>query len=209
LNNGGTVTWVNSRSNKPAFMQSWTLDVQRELPFNILLNAGYVGSHTTGIWTGLENINQVNPKYLSLGNLLYADISSPDAAAAGIKTPYPGFTGSVAQALRPFPQYTTIYDFYQPTGYNTYHPSSLAAETILNGLSFLGAYVVEEYRRLTDKHLWQLVRCGRPDQHGHLQSKSREEHCGNRSHAHFHHVVDLRASGRAAPSTSGECEPGA
>ena len=145
LNNGGTATWVNSNSYKPAMMQSWTFDIQRELPFNILLNAGYVGSHTTGIWTGLENINQVNPKYLSLGNLLYSDISSPEAAAAGIKAPYPGFTGSVAQALRPFPQYTTVNDFYQPTGYNTYHSFQLRLQKrYSSGLSFLGAYTLSK-----------------------------------------------------------------
>ena len=145
LNNGGTVTWVNSSSNRPAFMQSWTLNVQRELPFNILLDAAYVGSHTTGLWTGLENINQTDPKYLSLGNLLYEDANSPAAAAAGIKVPYPGFEGSVAQALRPFPQYTTVYDFYQPTGFGVYHAFQLRLQKrFSNGLSFLGAYTISK-----------------------------------------------------------------
>jgi len=145
LNNGGTVTWVNSGVNKPAFMQSWSVNIQRELPFNIMLDAAYVGSHTTGIWTGMENINQVDPKYLSLGNLLNADVYSPEAVAAGIKVPYPGFEGSVAQALRPFPQYTTINDFYQPTGYGAYHAFQLRLQKrYSNGLSFLGSYTLSK-----------------------------------------------------------------
>ena len=49
LNNGGTITWINSHSNRPALMNTWTFDVQRELPFNTLLDAAYVGSRTTGL----------------------------------------------------------------------------------------------------------------------------------------------------------------
>ena len=68
--------------NRPALMQSWTFNIQRELPFNILLDASYIGSKSNGLWTGLEDINQVDSKYLSLGNTLNADIDSPAAAAA-------------------------------------------------------------------------------------------------------------------------------
>ncbi len=144
-NNGGTVTWINWKANVPANLQSWTFDIQRSLPFNFLADAAYVGSHVLGIWAGLENINQVNPTYLNLGNLLNEDISSPEAAAAGIKVPYPGFTGSVAQALRPYPQYTTINDFYQPSGYGVYNSFQGRLEKrYSNGLTFLGSYTLSK-----------------------------------------------------------------
>ncbi len=144
-NNGGTATFVNPSANKPAFMQSWTVDIQRELPFNILLDLGYVASQTAGLWTGLEDVNQVDPRYLSLGNTLDADVYSPEAAAAGITAPYPGFSGSVAQALRRFPQYTTVYDMFQPTGYNTYHSLQIRLQKrYSNGLSLLGAYTLSK-----------------------------------------------------------------
>jgi hypothetical protein len=144
-NNNGSAYYVNSRAYRPALMQSWTFDIQRQLPFGMMLDTAYVGSRTTGTWTGLENINQVDPKYLSLGGLLRADINSPEAAAAGIGAPYPGFSGSVAQALRPYPQYTTIGDLFQPTGFSTYH--SLQArlqKNLSNGLSFLGSYTLSK-----------------------------------------------------------------
>ena len=140
-NNNGSGTYVNSNAYRPAIMQSWTLDIQRQLPFGVMLDTAYVASRTTGTWTGLENINQVDPKYLSLKGTLRSDIGSPEAAAAGIGSPYPGFSGSVAQALRPYPQYTTIWDMFQPTGYSTYH--SLQArlqKNLSNGLSFLTSY---------------------------------------------------------------------
>ena len=37
LNNNGTVSYINENSYRPALMQSWTLDIQRNLPFAILL----------------------------------------------------------------------------------------------------------------------------------------------------------------------------
>ena len=141
LNNNGAVSYVNASANRPALMQSWTFDIQRNLPFGIMLDAAYVGSKTNGLWTGLENINQVNPKYLGLGQTLLADINSPQAAAAGVTAPYAGFAGSVAQALRPYPQYTEIDDMYQPTGYSFYNSLQLRVQKrYSNGLSFLLAY---------------------------------------------------------------------
>src|SRR2546427_2789856 len=49
----------------------------------------------------------LNPAYYSLGTLLNSNITSAAVVAAGFKSPYPGFNGSLAQALRPFPQYVT------------------------------------------------------------------------------------------------------
>jgi hypothetical protein len=143
--NNGIAPYINPSSNKPAMDQSWTVDIQRDLPFNIMLDAAYVGSHTVRLWTGNENPNQVNPSYLSLGNTLYEDVSSADAVAAGIKLPYPGFTGSVNQALRPFPQYASIYDMFQPTGYVTYNSLQVRLEKrYSSGVSFLGAYTLSK-----------------------------------------------------------------
>jgi hypothetical protein len=56
-------------------------------------------------------LNQLPSSYLSLGSLLTQNINSPAVVAAGYKEPFPGFaTGwgggaTLAQALRPFPQY--------------------------------------------------------------------------------------------------------
>ena len=145
LNNNGAVSYVNSSAYKMAYNQSWTVDIQRDLPYRIMLDVAYIGEHTTGLWTGEENLNQVNPSYLSLGSTLLDDINSPQAVAAGITSPYAGFSGSVAQALRPFPQYTTLYDMYQPTGYNDYDSLQVRLQKrYSNGLSFLGAYTLSK-----------------------------------------------------------------
>ncbi|MFN0100817.1 MAG: carboxypeptidase regulatory-like domain-containing protein [Bryobacteraceae bacterium] len=143
LNNNGSVTMINGDANRMALSQSWTFAIQRELPFGINLDAAYIGTKSSGTWTGLSVPNQLNPSYLSLGQTLNASITSPQAIAANIALPYPGFTGSVAQALRAFPQFTNVDDVYQPTGYNFYNSMQVRVQKRhSSGLSFLVAYTL-------------------------------------------------------------------
>ena len=66
---------------------------------------------------------------LALGaTVLQSDINSPAAQAAGIKSPYPGFQGNVAQALRKYPQYQAIQWRGVPTGESQYHALEFVLE---------------------------------------------------------------------------------
>jgi hypothetical protein len=65
--------------------------------------------------------------------LLLANINSPQAQAAGITPPYPGFQGDVAQALRPWPQYTRLNAKSVPTGYSTYNSFTAKLEKRFTG----------------------------------------------------------------------------
>ncbi len=143
LNNNGSVTMINEHANRMATSQSWTFAIQRELPFGVNLDLAYIGTKSSGTWTGLSVPNQLHPMYLSLGQTLNASITSPEAAAANISSPFPGFSGSVAQALRAFPQYTNVDDVYQPTGYNFYNSLQMRVQKrYSSGLSFLVAYTL-------------------------------------------------------------------
>jgi len=112
------------------------------LPGDILLNVSYVGTLSHGLPQGLMyRWYQLNTKYLSLGNLLSENVSSPAAQAAGIKVPYAGFNSSVAQALLTFPQYHYIFDWVTHTGYSEYNALQVSAQKrVGQGLSFLIAY---------------------------------------------------------------------
>jgi outer membrane receptor protein involved in Fe transport len=98
--------WDNA--SLPMYKQDWNFTTQTQLTSTLVLDVSYVGSKSTRLNSGAVNINQVNPSYLSLGSLLLNNISDPSVVAAGFKPPYPGFTGSLAQALRPFPQYLGV-----------------------------------------------------------------------------------------------------
>ena len=162
---GNGVITVPANTGRPADIQSWNLDIQRQITSNLFVSVAYVGSKGTHL-PALNIIpNQVDPKYLPLGNDLTADSSCllgapppapqcPTAIAAGVKLPYPTFTGRINQALRPFPQYG---DFNQEdnsfspdrSGNSTYHAMQLQVDKrFASGLSFLVSYTVS--KNLTD-----------------------------------------------------------
>jgi hypothetical protein len=139
------------------------------LSSNTVLEVAYnatVGSH---LQAGLVNLNQVPTPILDrliaqygatqALNILRADISSPAAQQAGIRPPYPNFTNpsvqrvrSVAQALRPYPQYLTIATGGQggdKSGHSSYHALVLKADRrFSSGLTFQWNYTFSKL--LTD-----------------------------------------------------------
>ena len=113
--------YLSPRGGHAAYTSNYNFNIQRELPFQMYVDFGYVGNKGTRLASAMGNLNQVPAQYLSLGPILNNSIDSPAAIAAGIPTPYPGFRGSVAQALRPFPQYSGIQIHADPIGNTTYH----------------------------------------------------------------------------------------
>jgi hypothetical protein len=139
--NGSAVTMIGAGDGRPPYFQNWSVGVQQPLADDVLVEIDYVGVKGTRLGTTLIQPNELNPSYLSLGNLLSAPVTSAAAQAAGIPLPYPGFTGSVAQALRPFPQYLTITNLSNPNGDSTYHALQMKVERrISHGLTGVVAY---------------------------------------------------------------------
>ena len=68
-----------SPSGKSPEIQQYSVDIQRELPFGIALELGYIGSHSTHLTLGSAslNINALNPAYLSMGSALNASVPNP------------------------------------------------------------------------------------------------------------------------------------
>ncbi len=140
-NNRSVSNFDRPEDGRVPYMQEWNFTVQRQFGQNLSLQAGYVGSKGTRLSSQLLRPNQVDPKYLSLGPLLTQPASSSAAQAAGITLPYPGFTGTVAQALRPFPQYQTISVPHEALGNSTYHSLQIMANKRTSfGLTFLASY---------------------------------------------------------------------
>ncbi len=159
-NGNGGVILVPANSGRPADIQTWNLDIQRQVIGNLMVSVAYVGSKGTHL-PALNIIpNQVNPSFLSLGSELtmkatcLAANTCPNSAAAGVKLPYAGFTGNINQALRPFPQYGNFNqedNSFTPdrTGNSTYHAMQLQVDKrFAQGLSFLVSYTVS--KNITD-----------------------------------------------------------
>ena len=55
------VWFIFPNSQPTPYTQQWNLDLQRELPGNVLLDVGYIGTAGVGISTGSTNLNQGAP----------------------------------------------------------------------------------------------------------------------------------------------------
>jgi hypothetical protein len=113
--------------------QNWSVTYQRQLTDNMMLDVSYIGNRGSRLNHHFRTLgvdaNQNDPSVLGLGAaVLQADINSPEAQAAGIAPPYPGFVGNVAQALRKYPQYQLIQWRGVPTGKSQYHALELVLE---------------------------------------------------------------------------------
>lgn len=138
LNNGAGIGFVD-RGNRPPMSQNIGFEVGREFPRQISLRVGYVGTLTHRIY-GSYPLNVIPLSALQHGSLLTSNINSPEAQTSGIPLPYPGFNGSVAQALRPYPQYTAVTDLGAGIGNSTYHALQINVQRQFGSLTFLGNY---------------------------------------------------------------------
>jgi hypothetical protein len=131
---------VWDRKARTPYNWQWNLDVQRELPWSLLVDVAYAGSKGTRL-NAPRQINALDPRYLSLGNALQAPlVANPFAGqiTAGALS-----QSSVAQRqlLLPFPQFTSVNVINDGWGNSIYH--SLAAKVekrFSQGVTFLLSY---------------------------------------------------------------------
>jgi outer membrane receptor protein involved in Fe transport len=153
--NGSSVRVVDRSENIPAYSQNISFEVGRELPRGTSFRVAYVGNLSRRMVTrNGVGINGMPLQFLSMGDLLNADIDSQAAIDAGIPKPYPSYTGSVAQALRPFPQYQNIFVFGAQFGSSTYHAMQMNLQKRTGDLSFLVSYTVSKQLSNTDYPGW-------------------------------------------------------
>ena len=159
-NNQNGVIFVPANAGRPADIQTWNLDIQRQVTNNLMVSVAYVGSKGTHL-PALNIIpNQANPSFLTLGSELtmpsscLAADTCPKSVAAGLTLPYAGFTGNINQLIRPFPQYGNFNqedNSFSPdrTGNSTYNAMQLQLnKRVSQGLTFLVSYTVS--KNITD-----------------------------------------------------------
>ena len=124
-NNTGPTSLSPNSFDMPRY-QNWTLTAERQINQNMVLDVSYIANRGTRLTdsagsAGIQD-NMNNPSVLALGaNVLEANINSTTAVQAGIASPYSGFNGTVAQALRPWPQYLNIDWWALPYGSSLYN----------------------------------------------------------------------------------------
>ncbi len=133
------VQTTSPKSNRLPYVQNWNFTIQYQLPREFVLETAYIGNKGTRLrhsyW---DTYNALPATFLTLG-----DILNDRVGAHPHLKPYPSFPDdqSVAQALRPYPQYTDVTEAY-PYFANSFYNSLQVTLTrrFSNGLGVLAVY---------------------------------------------------------------------
>lgn len=111
-----TVEYLEPDNRPTPYLETFNLNVQRELPWQMVFEIGYLGTFGHKLTPGGDNhtINQVAPDRITTGNV---------------------------QRLRPFPQFTDVVIVSHTIGNSSYHGLNLKLEKRLaRGLQFVTNY---------------------------------------------------------------------
>lgn len=149
----GRSNQINALSGKidgyAPYSQQWNINIQRELPYNVFVQAAWVGNRIIHLPSQNNKIDQMNPQYLSMGSQLNDVFAPGQPSLDGVALPYPdyvndfGGSATVAQALVPYPQYSNIFNNFEAYGTTYYQSAQIQVEKrYSNGLSFLAGYTL-------------------------------------------------------------------
>jgi len=160
----GSLSFFDQNAGRPARTISWSAGIQRELPGSIVLEATYVGNR--GVWwqaNSAVNDDAIQPALLAqqhgglsattldplTGKTLMLEtlgsvLKEPSVAAEyNLTLPYSLFptTNTVAQSVRPYPQYTSILRLWNPDGDTWYNAlQTKATKRFSHGFQFSSAF---------------------------------------------------------------------
>jgi hypothetical protein len=141
VGNGLAVDFMGPTFGKAPRIYNWSINLQREIAkFLVEMDYAEVRGHSLN---STVDLNQVNPSYLYLGSLLQQPIASPAVVAAGFTKPYANFpsTGSLAQALRPFPQFLNVWSRNSGQGQTWYDAATFKMHRRFGAWQFSASYV--------------------------------------------------------------------
>ena len=151
------VTFIDPDRDAPRVHQ-YSADIQRQLPNDMSIGVTYMGSmgqHLTwgGTANGSVNINQVDPKYLSLGTRLLDNVPNPFFGVAGAGSFATRATLPRNQLLRPYPQFDNVNMVYSTQAKSKYNAGVISLNKRASG--WWGGRFSYTYSRLYDNQFAQ------------------------------------------------------
>jgi hypothetical protein len=149
----GPASVVDQNGGRPGRSYQWSIGLQREINRNLVVEASYVANRQ--IWLPGANLmnynfvgtNRLKAYGLSLDSAADLAILSSNVTSAGAgrfrnQLPFAGFTGTVAQSLRPFPQFNGgLTPLWAPLGNAWYDSLQLkVTQRLSRGLDFTYAF---------------------------------------------------------------------
>jgi carboxypeptidase family protein len=123
------------------YVQQWNGSFQRELTSNVSVEAAYVGSKITRIGLPDSNLNQLSVDQLALGTALMTRVPNPYFGIIPRSSSLGDPLISVAQLLKPYPEFTHVSLYRNNVGTSIYHGFTAKLEQRFSrGLSYLVSY---------------------------------------------------------------------
>jgi hypothetical protein len=153
--------FLDPNSGRPPRIMQWTFGLQREVSKNLLVEANWVGNrgawlsqpNASSVTSTLVNLNATNPATLAADginpataagqSLLLSTFASGIPQTHGFNPPYAGYpmTATLAQALRPYPQFGNIPLLWAPLGDSWYESlQTKVTKRYSHGLTLNGAF---------------------------------------------------------------------
>lgn len=140
VNFGNSVYYQGDNYGKAPRIYNWSFTIQHEYK-NWLFESAYVGNRGHGLNSTIW-MNQLPTSYLSLGSTLTTQLT-----ATSYKAPFSTFvqgwgkSATVAQSLRPFPQYGNVYSLNAGVGKTWYDSMQNKIERRFGALNLMGSWV--------------------------------------------------------------------
>ena len=123
------------------YVQQWHTSFQREITRDIAVELAYVGSKITRVGVPDANLNQLSVDQLAMGPALQQRVPNPYFGIIPRSSSLGDPTITVAQLLKPYPQYTTVSLYRNNVGTTIYQGFYTKVQQRLSGgLSYLVSY---------------------------------------------------------------------
>jgi carboxypeptidase family protein/TonB-dependent receptor-like protein len=149
---------VRLRNIRPPKIAQWNLNIQRELPGGLIVEAAYAGSAGIGLRSGATDINQLSPEAIAIARQLAPGPNGVPSPVGNLAIPNPFLalpadqrppetsilgrpTVTVAQLLRPYPQFGNVVSYTMNEAHSSYHSFQLTVwRRTGSGLTFSAGY---------------------------------------------------------------------
>ena len=147
LSNVGFGVTAVSRNRKTYYDQQWMVGFQYAPTSNDVVDITYVGNHGVHVDASGLNLNQLDPKYFSMGNALLNQVPNPffgHIASSGCSLDQP--TIQQGQLLRPYPEFCDISETQDPAGGSHYNALDVNyTHRVSQGLTLLASYTFSKF----------------------------------------------------------------
>ena len=147
LTNVGSSVNAVSRARNTYYSQQWMYGFQYAPTSNDVVDVTYVGNHGVHVDATSLNLNQLDPKYFSMGSALLDQVPNPfvgQITASGCSLDQS--TIQRGQLLRPHPEFCDINEVQAPSGSSSYNALDVNyTHRVSQGLTLLASYTFSKF----------------------------------------------------------------